>query len=135
MKKTFFYKKGLLSLGSDATPLLNTLGDPLYYRSGFLTFISYHDIDINKQVSYYIVPKPRELIFTALPLSIRSFIHRIKVSRHSYFFLKFYEVNLVATADKNRCCGRYICRKPIFGFSSIFMFFFLFYFYSGDSRT
>ncbi|KAJ6795879.1 uncharacterized protein M6B38_346840 [Iris pallida] len=34
LKKTFsIRKKNLLSLGSDATPLLNTLVDPLYYIS------------------------------------------------------------------------------------------------------
>lgn len=89
-------------MGSDATPLLNPLGDPLYYISGFLTFISYHDI--NKQ---FLLdrhrPKPRELVFTVLPLSIRSFIHRINylgISISSYF--DFYEVSFFATADKNR---------------------------------
>ncbi|KAJ6800146.1 uncharacterized protein M6B38_294850 [Iris pallida] len=34
LKKTFYIrKKNLLSLGSDATSLLNTLVDPLYYIS------------------------------------------------------------------------------------------------------
>jgi len=50
LKKTF-ERKDLLSLGSDPTPLLNTLVDRLYYISGFLTFVSHHDI--SKQLLLY----------------------------------------------------------------------------------
>lgn len=42
LKKTFLHKKeNLLSLGFDATPLLNTLVDQLYYITWFLTLISW----------------------------------------------------------------------------------------------
>ena len=42
LKKTFLHKKeNWLSLGFDATPLLNTLVDQLYYITWFLTLISW----------------------------------------------------------------------------------------------
>lgn len=47
-------RKDLLSLGSDTTPLLKTLGDPLYYISRFLIY--YH---ISKQFLLY---RPKTLL-------------------------------------------------------------------------
>lgn len=137
MKKSFlpYQRKDLLSLGSDSTPLLNTLGDRLYYISWFLTFISYRYI--SKQFLLY-----RTKI--SLNWSLRCFfcqldpffIHRLKdlgIPITSYF--DFYEVSFFffATADKNRCFGRYLWYvESLFSsiYSRIFFLFLSFFFLS-----
>ena len=70
-------KKDLLSVGSKTTPLLNILVDQLYYISGFLTFVSHHDI--SKQLFLY-RPKTSLIdLYGAFSINLRNFIHRVVV--------------------------------------------------------